>query len=62
MNTMSQQNKPAKSSQEFENASHIARKKKAIATTFKKKNFNDVVELINDEDDSVSEMYAKYIR
>ncbi len=62
MHIMSQQSKPVKSSNEYENSSHIKNKKKAIATTFQKKNHRDIVELINDEDDEVGERYAKYIR
>lgn len=55
-------NNSSKANQEFENDSHISRKKKAIATTFKKKNLKDVVDLIDDEDSEVSEMYARYIK
>ena len=52
----------SKSSQEYENNSHIAKKRKAVANQFQKKNFKDIVELINDEDDSVAEKYARFIR
>lgn len=54
--------KESKATNEYENPSHIAKKKKAIANTFTKKNFRDIVELINDEDDEVAEHYARYIR
>ena len=47
---------------EFENNSHIARKKKAVESQFQKKNFKQIVEMINDEDDEVSEKYARYIK
>lgn len=51
-----------KESQEFENNSHISRKKKAEANKFTKKNHNDIIDLINEEDDEVAETYARYIK
>lgn len=60
MKQMSQLN--SKPQNEFENSNHVAKKKRAIATEFKKKNHKDIVDLINDEDDAVSEMYARFIR
>jgi hypothetical protein len=52
----------SKTSNDQENSTHIKNKKRALATTFKKKNYKDVVDLINDEDDSVAEMYARYVK
>jgi hypothetical protein len=61
MKIMSQSNE-SKQQKEFENDSHISRKKRALASTFQKKNFKDIVDLINDEDSDVSEKYARYIK
>ena len=47
---------------DYENPSHVAKRQKAIATTFKKKNFKEVVDLLNEEDSSVAEYYARYIK
>jgi hypothetical protein len=47
---------------EYENGSHVANRKKAIATTFKKKNFRDVVDLLNEEDENLAEYYAQYVK
>lgn len=58
---MSQSNE-SKQQKEFENDSHISRKKKAIANTFHKKNFRDIVNLIDDEDTDVAERYARYVK
>ena len=52
----------SKTQNEYENNSHILKKKKAIATTFKKKNFKDVVDLLNEEDSELAEYYAQYIK
>jgi len=52
----------SKTQTEYENNSHVARKKKAIATTFKKKNFKEVVDLLNEEDNDLAEYYARYVK
>jgi hypothetical protein len=52
----------SKTQTEYENNTHILKKKKAIATSFKKKNIKDVIDLMNEEDDDVAEKYARYIR
>lgn len=63
MKFMQQQNKSIKPYQEYENDSHIGRKRKAIANAFQKKNLNDIVELINDDEDEESaKKYAHFIR
>jgi hypothetical protein len=51
-----------KQNSEYENDSHIGRKKKAIAQQFQKKNQREIVELMNEEDDSVAEKYARYVK
>jgi hypothetical protein len=48
--------------QEYENASHIAKKKKAVESTFHKKNMKEIVELIDEEDSDLAEKYARYIK
>jgi hypothetical protein len=50
--------------QEFENNSHIAKKKKAVSSQFHKKNFKDIVDLIDteDEDEQNIEQYARFIK
>lgn len=54
-------NKPT-NNQEFENESHIGRKKKAIDSQFQKKNIKKIVELIDEEDVEIAEKYARYIK
>ena len=47
---------------DYENPSHVARKKKAIATQFKKKNFREVVDLLNEEDEDLAKYYAADVK
>lgn len=47
---------------EYDNVSHIEKKKKALSLQFQKKNFKQIVELIDDEDLEVAEKYARYIK
>jgi hypothetical protein len=48
--------------QEYENSSHIAKKKKAASEIFHKKNLKDIVHLIDEEDEDLAETYARYIK
>lgn len=48
--------------QEFENGSHIARKRKAVENTFQKKNLKDVIDLLNEEDEDEALKYARYVK
>ena len=50
------------SNQDYENSSHIARKQKAVDKQYHKKNYRDIVEMINDEDEEVAEKYARFLR
>ena len=61
MKTMSS---PAKesSTKEYENDSHLMRKKKAEENRFNKKNFREIADLIDDEDGEIAEKYARHIR
>lgn len=48
---------------EFENDSHISRKKKAVANSQQAKNKKQILELIDSEDeDEDPELYARYIK
>ncbi len=48
---------------EFENDSHISRKKKAVAIPQHTKNKKQLIELIDSEDeDEDPELYARYIK
>jgi hypothetical protein len=62
MNIMSSAKDLFTNTQEFENGSHIAKKKKAVENQFQKKNFKQIIEMIDDEDVEVAEKYARYIR
>ena len=53
---------PPSNNSEFENGSHIERKKKAVESQYQGKNFKQIVELINDEDEEVSKKYARFIK
>lgn len=57
---MSSAKSPA--NQEFENDSHIAKKKKALEAQSQKKNFKRIVELFDDDDIEYVEKYARYIK
>lgn len=48
--------------QEYENESHLGRKKKAIESQFQKKNFKQIVDLMDEEDVELAQKYAQYIR
>ena len=48
--------------QEFENESHLGRKKKAIESQFQKKNFKQIVELLDEEDVEIAQKYARYVK
>ena len=47
---------------DYENANHIKKKKKAAEGQFHKKNVKEIIELLNEEDEEVAEMYARYIK
>lgn len=47
---------------EYENSSHIAKKKKAVENVFHKKNLKEIVGLIDEEDEDLAETYARYIK
>ena len=49
-------------SSEYENPSHIVRRKKAIESQFVKKNIKSLKELIHEEDEEFVEEYIRYIR
>lgn len=52
-----------KDNREFENESHIVRKKKANFTKQTTKNIEQIIELIDPEDDEFDiSMYARYIK
>lgn len=48
--------------QEFENGSHLARKKKAEDNQFSKKNYKQIVKMLDEEDVEIAEKYARFIR
>lgn len=48
--------------QEFENGSHLARKKKAVENQSQKKNYKQIIEMIDDEDLEVAQRYARFIK
>lgn len=52
----------ASANQEFENGSHLARKKKAVENQFQKKNFKQIVELLDEEDIEIAQKYARYVK
>lgn len=47
---------------ENENSTHIAKKKKAVEKEFHKKNFKEIVELMDEEDEELAKDYARYIK
>lgn len=54
--------RPNDSKNDFENSSHIAKKKKAVQQEFQKKNLKKIVELLDEEDQEIAEQYARYIK
>ena len=59
----SQQPESTRNIREFENDSHISRKKKAVANSLHTKNKKQIIELIDSEDeDEDPELYARYIK
>ena len=51
-----------KQSSEYENPSHIVKRKKALESQFVKKNIKSLKELIHEEDEEFVEEYIRYIR
>ena len=59
---MNMSNGKSTANQEFENESHLGRKKKAIESQFQKKNFKQIVELLDEEDVEIAQKYARYVK
>lgn len=47
---------------EYENSSHIAKKKKAEQQQFRKKNLKEIVDLIDEDEQDIVDKYARFIK